>query len=459
MTGGSAGAPALRESTRHRVDAAVRTAQRDWRAPSLSAGLIRDGQVVHTVHVGSACLDPPRPADDTTGFLMGSVTKTFTGVLVLALRDEGRLRLDDPVSAHLPDLAARPAGLTIRLLLAHLSGLQREPAGRVWESLRAPDAADLLAGLAEAEHVIDPYHAFHYSNLAFALLGQVVERIEGRSWEQVVADRVLGPLGLTGTGLTPPPGRATGYFVQPFSGVATAEPVVGLGATAPMGGLWTTTTDLLRYAAFLADPDPAVLAPATLEQMTRPVVFVDPDGWTMAYGLSLGLIRRGERIYVGHGGAMPGFLTGLRVSRPDRLGAVVWANTTAGAAPIALAADLLDLVLEAEPTPARPWHPEQPRPEWDELLGSWWVEGEQVRFSVREGRLWCQVVGEPAVHDSRFEQVGPDLFRVDRGRELGERLEVARHPDGTVDRLYLATYPVTRQPLAFGELSSATDPA
>jgi CubicO group peptidase (beta-lactamase class C family) len=146
-----------------------------------------------------------------------------------------------------------------------------------------PDAARLLAELGQAEQVLTPHEVFHYSNLAFALLGQVIERLERRPWEDVVRQRVLHPLGMTRTGLTPAADRARGYLVHPFSGVATEEPVADLKATAP----WRALVDgrrPSRYAVFVADP--------TRPSRTghRPDVpaagHPDPDAWTLGYGLS-----------------------------------------------------------------------------------------------------------------------------------------------------------------------------
>jgi len=130
----------------------------------------------------------------------------------------------------------------------------------------------------------------------------------------------------------------------------------------------------------------------------------------------------------------------------------VWANSSAGAEPIVLAADLLDLVLDAEPTAASPWTPEASVPELAEFLGSWWSEGEELVFSVRDGRLWCAPRGAGALFESRFIPDGPDRFRVDLGRERGEALDVERDASGRISRMYLATYAVTREPLAFAEL-------
>lgn len=174
----------MRAETSAAVDHAVRCAQRAWRSPGVSVGIVRDGALVHSVHVGSARLDPTVPADDDTHFLMGSVTKTFTGLVVMMLRDEGRLDLDDPLDRHLPGIAH--GRLTIRGLLAHLSGLQREPVGNIWDSVQGPDVEQLMADLPAAETVLEQGELFHYSNLAYILLAQLVERITGQPWEQVV---------------------------------------------------------------------------------------------------------------------------------------------------------------------------------------------------------------------------------------------------------------------------------
>jgi hypothetical protein len=186
--------------------------------------------------------------------------------------------------------------------------------------------------------------------------------------------------------------------------------------------------------------------------MCRPLIMTDVDGWSGAYGLGFGMGRRGDRVYVGHGGAMPGFLTGLRIRRRDGVGAVVFANCTSNALTLALATDLVDAVLDAEPTLAPAWVPEEPRPELEELLGLWWSEGAPITFFVREGRLWSRLSEDEPLSETRFEADGVDRFRAAAGRERGEVLDVVRGADGSVEKLYFATYAVTREPLAFAEL-------
>jgi CubicO group peptidase (beta-lactamase class C family) len=429
------------------------SAQRSWRSPGVSVGVVRGDSLVWSAHVGAARLAPePVPAGDDTQYMIGSVTKTFTALAVMTLRDEGRLSLDDTLEAYLP--GTRHARVPLRQMLAHASGLQREPVGNIWETLEAPDRAAFLTGVEQAEQVLPAHHAFHYSNLAYGLLGQVVERVTGQGWEDVVRERVLEPLGMTRTGLTPGSDRAVGYQVDPYAGTAREEPLFTLNATAPLGGLWSTVADMARYAAYVASPDDRVVRPETVDEMCRPLIMTDVDGWSGAYGLGFGMGRRGDRVYVGHGGAMPGFLTGLRVRRKDGVGAIVFANATSGALTLALATDLVEAVVDAEPSLASAWVPEAPRPDLEDLLGLWWSEGSPITFFVRGGELWSRLADDEPLSETRYAAEATDRYRAVEGRERGEVLEVVRAPDRSVERLYFATYAVTRAPLAFADLQA-----
>ncbi|MGH8895201.1 MAG: serine hydrolase domain-containing protein, partial [Actinomycetes bacterium] len=342
--------------------------------------------------------------------------------------------------------------ITLRRMLCHLSGLQREPVGEVWERAEGPDREELLAGLEQAEAVLPPGRRHHYSNLAYALLGEVVSRLRREPWERVVHDKVLAPLGMTATTLRRREPFARGYLTDPYADRLHDEPEFPGNAFAPAAELWSTVDDLGRWASFVAEPDPAVLSPDTVEEMCHPQVVHDLDAWTLAWGLGFMLHRRGERVLVGHDGAMPGYLAGLAVRRPEKVGGVVLVNTSAAADPGALAVDLVLRVLDDDPDLPEPWRPGPAvPPPVEELLGQWWSEGTAYVFSARDGALEAQPVGAVRSRPpSVFAQEGPDRFRVVSGREQGELLRVVRREDGTVDRLYWATYPVTRDPRPFG---------
>ena len=195
-----------------------------------------------------------------------------------------------------------------------------------------------------------------------------------------------------------------------------------------------------------------MLAPTTVEEMCYPQAMYDVDAWTLGWGLGLMLHRRGDKVVVGHDGAMPGFLAGLAVRRPEKVGAVVLVNTSATADPGGLAVDLVLRVLADDPDAAEPWRPgPDVPPHVEELLGQWWTEGTPYVFSAREGRLEVRALtASPKRPPAVLAEEGPDRFRVVSGREQGELLRVVRAPDGSVERLYWATYPVTRDPRPFG---------
>ena len=240
------------------------------------------------------------------------------------------LDLDDPLRTHIPEASAGP---TVRDALSHLSGLQREPPGDIWETLQPPTREGLLAGLEDAERVLRPGEAWHYSNLAFGLLGEIVARRNEGGYEAALRARVLEPLGLARTEIEPSGPRATGYYVDPYSDRVTVEAELPVeGPIAAMGWLWSTVDDLARWADFLATGRDGVLAVETLDEMSRVQTMADQAKWSLGWGLGLELYRRGDRVFVGHGGAMPGFLAAVCVHRPERTGAAVLFNTSAGAA-------------------------------------------------------------------------------------------------------------------------------
>jgi CubicO group peptidase (beta-lactamase class C family) len=463
--------PALPTVLSERLEVRVRAAQRQWRAPSVVVRVVRRGHTQLDLAVGSADLGPDGLADPTllapgadVQYRMGSITKTFTAALVMQARDAGLLALDDRLEQHL-DVPAH-GDLSLRRMLCHLSGLQREPVGEVWESLQGPDLATMLADLPEAEAVLRPQERWHYSNLAFALLGQVVAQVRGTTWREALTQYLLEPLGLRRTTYEPTAPVARGYSADPYADRLLAEPLFPGNAFAPAAELWTTAADLARWAAFWADPVADVLAPSTVAEMTHLHAMADLQQWTLGWGLGLMLHRRGERLLVGHDGAMPGFLASMVVHRDSRLGVVVLTNTGRSAEPGALALELADRVLDEAPEPDAPWIPGRPVPaDVEALLGTWWSEGTQYAVTWRRGdddidasdggHLEIEAVGAPASRPPsvlrRESDRGPDHWRVVSGREQGELLRAVRGGDGSVERLYWATYPMARQHRAFGQ--------
>jgi len=335
-------------------------AQKAGRLPSLAAAVFRAGEVVWSDAVGLADVEEQTEATPDTQYAVASITKTFTAASVFQQRDEGKLELDEPLSRYLPEAAH--GSPTLRRMLAHASGLQREPPGEVWETLEFPAEEELLARLGEAEQVLGGGAAWHYSNLAYALLGHVVARVSGTPFRDYVAERLLSPLGLTRTTWGPEAPAAKPYFVEPYSDAVRREPELELGGKGGESGLYSTVGDLARWGSFLVDPDEAVLGPQSVAEMHELQIMAEPD-WTLGWGLGIGLVRRGERIFGGHTGGFPGFLSMLVYSRRDRVGAVVLTNSGRWPKLSETGLALAEAALEQLTPELEPWVPEEPPPE------------------------------------------------------------------------------------------------
>jgi CubicO group peptidase (beta-lactamase class C family) len=427
--------------------------QTEGRVPGIVGAVARSGAPAWSDGVGSADLSAPGvPPTADSQYLIASHSKTFTAVAIMALRDEGKLSLDAQVQEFIPE--SKHEGITVRQMLSHISGMQREPVGDVWDQLNFPDRAELIAGWNEAERIGKPHHRFHYSNLVYSVLGEIVARLDGRSWYESIQARILQPLEMrrTTVGMDGGP-AATGYYVPPFSDVPVKEPLIDIGAMAACGGLASTAEDLVRWMMFIANPTDEVLSKDTLEEMCQPQTMADVDRWQLGFGLGFMLFRRGERVFVGHTGGMPGHITGSFVHRPSGTAGVTLMNTTSSPDPATIATDLIIKVLEDDPALPTPWIPGTSVP--DELvgvLGTWFSEGNPFVFSVKDGKLQAAAPGLPSWKaPAVFEKISEDVYRTVSGREVGELLRITRDATDTPTTLHWATYLCTRQPLAFGE--------
>jgi hypothetical protein len=225
-----------------------------------------------------------------------------------------------------------------------------------------------------------------------------------------------------------------------------------------MGWLWSTVDDLAAWGDFLAIGKDGVLARETLDEMARVRTMVDEERWAGGWGL--GLYRRGDRIYVGHGGAMPGFLASVCVHRPERTGAAVLCNTSAGASPDTLALELAEAALETLRRTPVPWRPEDGAPDdIAPMLGRRLSEGSELVLSWHEGRLRLHALAYPEGRDvSWLRPEGDDTRRIVEGRELGELLRIVRDEDGAPVEPYVATYALTRVPRSFAAAESPSSP-
>ncbi|MDO5498845.1 MAG: serine hydrolase domain-containing protein [Propionibacteriaceae bacterium] len=426
--------------TEARLHRHLARAQRELRLPSVSAGIVRGGELAWSDRIGTLTGRAGGPAPTpTTQYRIGSITKTLVAVAIMRLRDEGAIDLDDRFEDHVP--GTRIGRATIAQLLCHGGGVQAETDGPWWERTPGGDWRSLAEGI-QIRFRGGKRH--HYSNVGYAALGALLSHAHARPWHEVVADEILAPLGMTHTTLRPLADHAPGLAVHPFADLLHPEPEHDAGAMGAAGQYWSTIGDLARWATFLAGDGDEILATETLDEMCEPQVVVDLPGqpWTAAHGLGPQLWNTSGRRLVGHGGSMPGFVAMLQVHRPSGDAAILLANTTSALlAP--LATELLDLFVEHEPAPVEPWSAEGDRAALD-LVGNWHWGPSTMTVRFEGDHL---VLGEPGVgRASRFVRTGTDAWLGLDSYYAGEPLRVIRHTDGAVSHLDIASFRFTRTP-------------
>ncbi|WP_203335439.1 serine hydrolase domain-containing protein [Nocardioides limicola] len=410
--------------------------QRDGRLPSVVAGVVRDGQLVWCQGRG----DVPGPVENTQ-YRIGSITKTVTAVLVLQLVEEGLVGLDQAIGTLIDGV---PHGeRTVRQLLCHDAGLPAEPAGAWWERSPGTDFATLIAANRDVQAAQSPGEQFHYSNLGYAMLGELVSRLRDQTWSDAAWHRVLEPLGMERTGSQPSGPYADGFSVHPYAGTLTREPATDTGAMAPAGQLWSTVADLTRWADFMIRGHRWVLPVEALDRAMAPRSGTGASGLTQAHALGFQLHAGGSGTIVGHSGSMPGFMAGCFVDRRRGTGVVLLSNGTTGLASAGTAIGLLDDLERHEPSIGPDWQPNLGVPgAFADLLGVWHWGNTAHTFELEGSQLVVRLRGEVVY---RYVADGDGIVGA-AGYQRGERLRVVRNEDGTINHLDLGTFVFTRIP-------------
>lgn len=309
--------------------------------PGVSAALVHDQEVLWSGGFGYAHPDARTPATAETLYSICSISKLFTSIALMQLRDRGLFALSDPVAEHLPWFTIEqtfPDGppVTVEGILTHSAGLPRESAHPYWSApdFPFPTREEVIEGIRTQGSLYPAWRYFQYSNLGLTLAGELVRELSGMPYDEYVRSSVLAPLGLENTFPEMPEahrgGRlATGYSALNRNGERTVTPFFQARGIAPAAGFASTANDLARFASWqfrLEGSTPEVLHPHTLREMQR-VHYVDPE-WNTFWGLGFSIARTDNRTFVGHGGSCPGYRTQLHMNMDDEIGAVFLANAS-----------------------------------------------------------------------------------------------------------------------------------
>ena len=339
------------------IDRTMREFAQRANVPGIAYGIVIDGRLAHIGVAGLRDVRAGAAVDTGTVFRIASMTKSFTALAILQLRDAGTLSLDAPAERYVPELVrlryptSDAARITVRDLLTHSAGF---PEDNPWgDQQLAATEAELSAMLRRGiPFSTSPGTGYEYSNFGFAILGRIVANVSGMPYPRYLRERILIPLGMRATTLQAAdvaPGRlAHGYRRQ--DGEWLEEPQLPDGSFGPMGGMLTSVSDLSRWVAFMLDAWPARDGPETgpvrrasvreMQQVARyngatairaaGANANDPPVLSAGgYGYGLGVRQTCDyRVSVSHTGGLPGFGSLMRWLPEHGVGIVALGNLT-----------------------------------------------------------------------------------------------------------------------------------
>lgn len=317
--------------------------------PGLVYGIVVDGKLVHTGNVGYADLKDKAEASSKSAFRIASMSKSFTAMAILKLRDEGRLKLDDPAYLYIPEmkglkyLTKDASPITIRNLVTHSAGF---PEDNPWGDRQLANTDEQLIDLYKKgiSFSNDPGLGYEYSNLGFATLGYIIKKVSGKSYQQYITENILKPLGMTHTyyeyDKVPKEQLAHGYRWMDSQWIE--QPMLHDGSYGAMGGMLTSIEDFAKYVVLHLDAwpprDDAETGPVKRSSIREMQYPWDVNGFNAngkpypfasayCYGLRWRKYANGMSA-VGHTGGLPGFGSEWTIYPEYGIGVISFANLT-----------------------------------------------------------------------------------------------------------------------------------
>lgn len=336
------------------IDALFAKFQADQHVPGAVYAIVKDGKLAYVKGIGVQTIDGGQPVTPDSLFRIASMTKAFTALAILKLRDDGKLRLDDPAELYVPEMkgwtypTSDSPRIRVRDLLHHVGGLVTDDPWGDRQQLLPQDAFTrmIAAGVPFSR---EPQTAFEYSNFGYALLGRIVANASGMAYTDYVRQTILTPLGMTASGYdvskAPKAHYAIGYRWE--NGRWTAEPEMADGAFNAMGGLQVSANDYARWVAFLLSAwpprdgaDTGPVKRSTVREIAQGLNFVSVSnrigstgatackqaaaygmGWRVAQDCDLGLT-------LAHGGGYPGYGSHVMLMPDHGVGVFALTNRT-----------------------------------------------------------------------------------------------------------------------------------
>lgn len=315
------------------IDTWLAFKQFDSKTPAISVGIVTDEGIVFSNGYGYEDITTRSKAKDTTGYRIASISKTFTATAVMQLVEQEKLHLDDKVNQHLRWFRSddtRMDEITVRQLLTHSSGIERDGKTEHWMKDEWPNTDQIIEQVQQGISIFEPNERFKYSNFGYALLGEVIQAVSGKPYNEYVTDAIIKPLGMTNTypdaTLEAQEGIATGYGIDIPGRERETFSLYETDSMAAATGFISSAVDLCKYMSAQFIGSGKLLTDASKREMQR--IQWKREGEAIDYGL--GLMFSGEpkkKGIMGHGGGFPGYITQIAMDRDQKIGVVVLTNS------------------------------------------------------------------------------------------------------------------------------------
>ena len=435
------------------MDAWIQAQMKDIGLPGLVIGVVHDQEVVWSKAYGHADVERDTPMQSDSIFRIASHSKLFTSIAILQLRDAGKLRLDDPITDHLPWFDMQnpyPEAEPVRIwnLLTHSAGLPRESDHPSWTEFEFPTGEDLRETVSQQQAAYPAATVWKYSNLGLSLAGAIVETVSEREYEEYVETEIMAPLGMASSSVGVPSDvhrirLVTGYGRRWLDEPREVMPFVDARAFDPATGLSSSVDDMLKFLSWQmrlrAEHVTEVLRANTLREMQR--VHWLRENWRGGNGWGFAISHREDRDLIGHGGSYPGNRTSTQLSPTENVGVVVFTNGGDGN-PGRYVNKAFEWIAPAiVRATARPMPPATADPSWTQYVGMYRSRGgeRQVMVINEELVVISPLSDNPMTGKSILRPLGEHTFKIE-GTGGGPHGELARFEldaDGNILRLYM----------------------
>lgn len=424
------------------------------RLPGLSVGLVYKTNLLWQQAYGYADIEAQQPTGPSTGYRIASFSKVFTAIAILQLAEQGKLHLDERAHTYLPWLTSQhdehTARITLRQLLTHTSGLDRDGVTPHWAEFQFPSLSHIQRHVAEGAQAYIPAEKWKYSNFGYTLLGSVVRAASGMPYEQYVDEHIIQPLGLSYTAaiLTPEieENLAVGYGRDIPGRERSRLPAIETHAMASATGFSSTIPDLARFIMAQFTGDTTLLKDETKREMRRIQWLREGEEADWCLGLQTWKVNQ-RRLY-GHGGSFPGYQSRFGFDPEQELGIVLCINALDGPATELAngAMQVINHVIAHQEDFACPENQVEEAERYEGRYSNVWGETDVVAINGSLG-LYTSGAASPA---QDFHQLRPDAdgrFTAISGnsmRHLGERVRFELDSNNQMRKIWIGSNPAEK---------------